>query len=237
MSTQSILKQNEIFKSLSDEALNDLSSRLSPKKVPAGQVLFNLGDPGNEMMIVQSGKIAIYVPQPGRPAAGEALRVFQAGDVFGEMALIDSLPRSSSARAEQDSVILTLDGPTFQDLLRVHPDAAMGVMQGLSGRIRYTTDFIAEMRQWVGRMAEGNYQSIQIPAEYEDSSLVKLAAEFVQMAGRVREREEKLRQEVAQLRIEIDEKKRKQDVALITESEYYRDLKEKLKALREENVD
>jgi CRP-like cAMP-binding protein len=202
-----------------------------------GDVLFNLGDSGDEMILVQQGKIAIYVPDSNQPQSGQALRIFQSGDILGEMALIDRLPRSTSARAETRSVIATLDSNTFKRLLEDHPDMATGLMSGLSNRIRYTTDFIGEIRQWVQRMAEGNYQAVQSSSQIEDSSLSALAAEFVRMAAQVREREEKLQKEVAQLRIEIDENKRRKEVSQITESDYYVSLKEKLKALREEDDD
>jgi len=62
-----------------------------------------------------------------------------------------------------------------------------------------------------------------------------LAAEFAQMAARVQEREETLRKEVAQLRIQIDESKRKQEAQSIMDSDYYKSLKEKAKKLRQKN--
>jgi CRP-like cAMP-binding protein len=238
MTLITILRKNAIFKTLSDDALSKLSVGLKTRSLQVGEILFNLGDPGSEMIIVQEGKIAIYMPESNRPEAGQALRIFQSGDILGEMALIDRLPRSASARAETRSSIATLDSGSFQSLLADHPEVAMEVMSGLSGRIRYTTDFIGEIRQWVQRMAEGNYQSIQAPNQLQDSSLSALAADFVRMAAQVREREEKLQQEVAQLRIQIDENKRQQEVSQITESDYYIGLKEKLKAMREqENED
>jgi CRP-like cAMP-binding protein len=150
------------------------------------------------------------------------------------MSLIDRLQRSASARAETRAVVATLDSETFKHLLEDHPDLAMEVMSGLSNRIRYTTDFIGEIRQWVQRLADGNYQSIQSSSPLQDSSLSALAADFVRMAAQVRDREEKLQQEVVQLRIQIDENKRRQEVSQITESDYYLSLKEKLKALREQ---
>jgi CRP-like cAMP-binding protein len=229
-----LLKSILIFKALSDEAIEQVADGLKTRTLQTGEVLFNLGDPGDEMIIVEQGKIAIYMPDDGQPQAGQALRIFQPGDILGEMALIDHQPRSASARAETDSVIATLDIKTFKRLLEEHPDVAMGVMSGLSNRIRYTTNFIGEVRQWMQKLAEGNYQGIETPAEMQDSSLSALAADFVRMAARVREREEKLQQEVAQLRIEIDEAKRRQEVTQITGSEYYVSLKEKLKALRDE---
>ncbi len=231
------LKKTQIFKTLSPETLEKLSAALQTRSLAEGEMLFSLGDPGTEMILVQEGKIAIYMPEDDRPQAGQALRIFQAGEILGEMALIDRLPRSASARAETEAVIATLDLTTFQRLLADYPEVATAVMSGLSSRIRYTTDFIGEVRQWVQRMAEGNYASIQAPSEVEDSSLSALAADFVRMAAQVREREEKLQQEVAQLRIEIDETKRRQEVSQITESEYYVNLKAKLKALREADDD
>jgi len=229
-----LLKRTAIFKHLPADAIEQVASALKTRTLQAGQVLFNLGDPGDEMIIVRRGKIAIYMPDANAPQSGQALRIFRSGEILGEMALIDRQSRSASARAETRAVIAALDLETFKSLIENHPDVAMGMMSGLSGKIRYTTEFIGEMRQWMQKLAEGNYQGLQTPVEMRDSSLSALAADFVRMAARVREREEKLQQEVAQLRIEIDETKRRQEVTQITGSEYYVSLKEKLKALREE---
>jgi CRP-like cAMP-binding protein len=229
-----LLKRIAIFKSLPKKAIEQVADGLKTRTLQAGEVLFNLGDPGDEMVIVRRGKIAIYVPDADNPQSGQVLRIFRSGDILGEMALIDRQPRSASARAETRAVIPILDIATFKHLIENHPEVAMGVMSGLSGKIRYTTDFINEMSLWMKKLADGNYQGIEAPADLQDSSLSALAAEFVRMATQVREREEKLQQEVAQLRIEIDETKRHQEVTQITTSDYYISLKEKLKALREE---
>jgi CRP-like cAMP-binding protein len=237
MTIETILQQNAIFKSLSGDTLKYLVSEFKSRMLSGGEVLFSLGQPGDEMFIVMEGKIAIYMPDNNDPKTGQALRIFKAGEILGEMALIDRLPRSASARAEVDTQLATLDSVSFQKLLLDHPEVAMAVMSGLSSRVRYTTDFIGEIRQWVQRMAEGNYHAIQAPDQLQDSSLSALAADFVRMASRVREREEKLQQEVAHLRIEIDDTKRKQQVSQITESEYYINIKAKLKAMREQQDD
>jgi CRP/FNR family transcriptional regulator len=232
-----ILQKNPIFKTLTPDEVENLAGQLKTRSLQAGEVLFSLGDPGDEMIVVRDGQIAIYMPDAGRPEAGQALRIFKAGDVLGEMALIDRLPRSASARAESDSTIATLALDDFRNLLSSEPDVAMSVMSGLSSRIRYTTDFIGEIRQWVKRLAEGNYEAIQAPGQMQDTSLSALAADFVRMAGQVRAREEKLKQEVAELRIQIDENKRREQVKEITQSDYYVSLKEKLKALRDQDDD
>jgi CRP/FNR family transcriptional regulator len=234
MTLSVLLKRIPIFKSLSSEAIEQVASGLKTRTLQAGEILFNLGDPGDEMIIVRRGKIAIYMPDKSNPQSGQPLRIFGSKDILGEMALIDRLPRSASARAETRATIAALDIETFKKLIEDYSEVAMGVMSGLSGKIRYTTDFIGKMGQEMHKLAEGNYQDIQPPANLQDNSLSALATEFVRMAAQVQEREEKLQQEVAQLRIEIDETKRRQEVTQITGSEYYVSLKERLKALREE---
>jgi len=235
MALTALLKRILFFNSLSDEAIEQVANGLKTRTLQPGEILFNLGDAGDELIIVQNGQIAIYMPDANQPQAGQAFRVFKSGDILGEMALIDRLPRSASARAESAATIAALDIETFKRLIEDHVEVAMGVMSGLSGKIRYTTEFIGEMKLSMKKLAEGNYKEIQTPTNLQDSSLSALAAEFVRMAARVQEREEKLQQEVAQLRIEIDETKRKQEVTQITGSDYYVSLKEKLKALREED--
>ncbi len=232
MDLADLLKTNAIFNELPEDTIKELSAALQTRKIQAGEVLFKLGDPGAEMIVVQEGRIAIYMPGE-RPEVGQAIRVFQPGDMFGEMALIDRMPRSTSARAESDAVILTLDSDSFDRLVRFQPQANAALMKALTDRIRYTTNFIGEMRGWVQRMGEGKYQDVQPAGAYADTSLAALAADFVRMAAQVHEREETLQREVAQLRIQIDENKRRQEVAQITQSDYYRSLKDKLKALRE----
>lgn len=231
------LKNISLFSQMDDQELAELAQAFQTRPVKAGEVLFHQGDAGEELIIVQAGGIAIFMPaEPGSPR-GEALRIFKPGEVLGEMALIDLKPRSASARAEVDSVILTLGRRDFEQKVLNNPRAARSVMSALNEKIRYTTEFLNQVRGWVGTIAEGNYQAAlqaQPGAGMQDATLASLAAEFTRMAANVQQREEKLRAEVAQLRIEIDEARRKQEVAKIMETDYYKDLKEKIRLMREQ---
>jgi CRP-like cAMP-binding protein len=235
MSAAVDLSQVPMFSKLSQSALAEVSAALRPKQLAGGQVLFNQGDPGQELILVEQGKIAIFIPTQESASAGQAIRIFQPGEILGEMALIDQKPRSTSARAEEACRIFTLTGEDFRRILSQNPEMSVSVMAGLNDRIRYTTEFLGEVRNWVRRMSEGNYQTgtVMDSSKYKDQTLANLAAEFAQMAARVQEREETLRREVAQLRIEIDESRRKADVARITGSDYFQNLKEKAKSLRQ----
>jgi CRP-like cAMP-binding protein len=235
MAKQVNLKDVALFSQLSEATLSEVANTLKPRQLAPDEILFNQGDQGDELIIVEDGKVAIFVPVEGATGGGQPIRVFQAGEMLGEMALIDQMPRSLSARAEGPAKILMLHGDDFRRILSQNPKMALSVMAGLSDRIRYTTDFLGEVRGWVQRIAEGNYKTSGVveKGKYQDQTLATLAAEFAQMAARVQEREETLRKEVAKLRIEIDETQRKQEAQRIMGSDYYKSLKEKAKKLRD----
>jgi CRP-like cAMP-binding protein len=246
-----------LFRHFSPEKLEEVKSALEIRRLETGEVLFNMGEPGDEMYIVQQGRVAIYAPSKERPGEEKPIRIFRDGGMLGEMALIDRQPRSLSARATEPTWVMILRGADFRRLLREDPDMAFAIMIGLNDRIRYTTEFLNEVRGWVGRVTQGEYgrddflnevrdwvknitggdyqQTIEpatSKATYQDSTVATLAAEFAQMAIEVQQREEQLRQEIAQLKIEIDESKRSQDVAQITSSDYFQSLKAQIKTMR-----
>ena len=178
------------------------------------------------MFIVQEGSAAIYEPSPESPGQERPLRIFRAGETFGEMALIDRQPRTLSARAMQATQMLVLKGDDFRRLLR-DPAMALAVMASQNDRIRYTTDFLGEVRDWMGRIASGQHETVQFfsdmqdwvrqvaegeypedaeaGAHYRDPIMATLAAEFARMATQVKQREDALRREIAELKIEIDQ--------------------------------
>ncbi len=234
MINNALLKQVTLFNRLKDEILDQIAARLQMHALREGEVLFNMGDPGNDLVIVQTGCVAIYVPNSEKSGKEQPIRIFRAGEALGEMALIDGRPRSLSARALEASDILLLTGDDFRALLAQSPALSLAVMGGLSDRIRYTTEFLAEVQEWVKRVAEGKYERQFAPnRDYKDRSMQDLAAEFAQMAAQVQKREEELRQEVIQLRIEINETKRQREVEQIVDTDYFRDLQNRAKKLRE----
>jgi CRP-like cAMP-binding protein len=227
------LKTILIFNRLPEAALNEVAAVLKSRTLADGEVLFTMGDPGDELFIVNTGRIAIYTPNPEKPGDEHPIRIFEAGEALGEMALIDNQPRSLSARALEPAEVLVLTGDDFRQLLRAYPDMALAVMAGLNDRIRYTTDFLSEVREWIQRVAAGQYdRSFAASKDYQDNSIESLAAEFAQMAAQVHQREEELRKEVMELRIEINETKRQKQLEEITETDYFQKLQNQARSLR-----
>jgi CRP-like cAMP-binding protein len=233
MTAQVDLRTIALFEQLSDAALTNLAAILESRALPAGTVLFDKGDPGDEMYVVDNGSIALYIPNPEKPGEERPIRIIGPGEVLGEMALIDNQPRSVSGRTVEATAVLVLKGEDFHRLLREHAEMALAVMSGLNNRIRYTTDFLGEVREWVRRVASGEYERGFAPqSEYRDRSIAALAAEFAQMAAQVQKREEALRQEIVELRIEIDQAKKERQVGEIVESEYFQSLRAQAAELR-----
>jgi CRP-like cAMP-binding protein len=242
-----------MFSHLSNQTLAEITAALEKRQYADGEVLFDKGDLGDEMFIVQEGSVAIFEPNAGRPGQERPIRIFRSGETLGEMALIDRQPRTLSARAVQPTRTLVLKGEDFRRLLR-DPNMSLAVMSSLNDRLRYTTDFLGEVRDWMGRIASGQYETGQfltdmqawvrqiaegeVPqtaeaiARYRDKTMATLAAEFARMASQVKQREDALRREIAELKIEIDEIKLKRQVAEITDSEYFQSLQTQARELR-----
>lgn len=235
MENLELLKNVSMFGRLSDEVLVEIESVLNIRSLEAGEVLFNQGDAGDGLFIIKTGRVAIYTPDDEHPGEERPIRIFEAGEVLGEMALIDDQPRSLSARALEQSAALVLSGDDFRRLLAQHETLALGVMAGLNERIRYTTDFLGEMREWVQRIAEGQYdRAFASDRAYRDRSIAALAAEFAQMTIQVKQREEELRRQVRRLSIQIDQAKKERQVEEIVESDYFQSLRAQAKKLREQ---
>jgi len=116
----------------------ELEGTLSQKLVQTyrrSEVIFSQDSPGKEMYIIYSGKVGLYRQDAGGDA--RLLAALEAGDFFGEMALVDASPRSATAIADEDETqLLVLDQGKFIYLLRHQPDFALVVMGRLCQRLR-----------------------------------------------------------------------------------------------------
>jgi serine phosphatase RsbU (regulator of sigma subunit) len=96
---------------------------------PAGQVIFEEGQAGSEMYVVMDGEVLISVEGASMVSLGR-------GSIFGEMALVDDQPRSATATAVVDSVLLPVDLDQFLKLIQESPDFAVETMSVMSQRMR-----------------------------------------------------------------------------------------------------
>ena len=102
----------------------------------AGDVIFSQGEPGDDMYIVHEGQVEI-VPEG---ESGEKIATLEKGDFFGEMSLLEELPRLASARALTRTKLVRIDAAAFDKILRKDPEIAIRVMRKLSKRLRETDE-------------------------------------------------------------------------------------------------
>jgi len=100
---------------------------------PAGAVIFEEGDPGSRLFVIQSGTVRI-VKRTGQRQV--TLARLGAGEFFGEMALLDRQPRSASAVVEEPARILELDEAAFERIVRERGEVALRILARLSRRLR-----------------------------------------------------------------------------------------------------
>jgi hypothetical protein len=101
--------------------------------VAEGEFIFHKEDLGTEMYIVHDGQVEIL------EAVGDELKrlaVMEKGDFFGEMSLLDDLPRNASARALTQAKLLRINGSMFVQMLRKEPEIAIRIMRKFSRRLR-----------------------------------------------------------------------------------------------------
>jgi CRP-like cAMP-binding protein len=112
-----------------------MSDDLSPYlvKVSKGTVLFREGDSGEEMYFVHGGKVRIEKEISGTT---EVLAVMEKGDFFGEMSLLDHVPRTATVVIEEDAELLKVDAANFQKLLQGNIEIAVRMIRKYTARLR-----------------------------------------------------------------------------------------------------
>jgi len=99
----------------------------------AGRFIFHEGDLGTEMYIIHEGQVEILQETAAGP---RQIALLDRGDFFGEMSILEELPRNAAARAVTDVKIIMIDGATFDSMLRANPEIGIRIMRKLSRRVR-----------------------------------------------------------------------------------------------------
>ncbi|MFQ5351370.1 MAG: cyclic nucleotide-binding domain-containing protein, partial [Thermoanaerobaculia bacterium] len=103
------------------------------RRFAPGDVIFHEGDLGNEMYIIQDGQVEILRLGTKGP---QRLALLEKGDFFGEMSVLNELPRNATAAAVTDTRLVEINGATFDQMLRANPEIAIRIMRKLSLRVR-----------------------------------------------------------------------------------------------------
>ncbi len=124
-----ILKTVDSFAEVPDNILAEVTAFLREVELQGGETLFKKGDPGDCMYIIVSGEVRVHI-------GANTLNHLTEGDVFGEMAVLDSETRVASVTAVDDTLLLRLDQESYYDLMADRIEITRGIIRVLAFHLR-----------------------------------------------------------------------------------------------------
>lgn len=132
MSLYELLKSNVVFQNLDRYQFGILEQYLTFRGIETGEYLFFEGEMGDYVAFVVAGGIEILKQLPDKQMT---LVTLKPGDSIGEMALIDDLSRSASAKATQRTGLIVLPKRDFERILIDHPRIGINILKALASML------------------------------------------------------------------------------------------------------
>jgi CRP/FNR family transcriptional regulator, cyclic AMP receptor protein len=147
--TAHLLARVPVFETLGEADLRKVAEVAIRRSFAAGEVIFREGDQSDTCYVVNRGRArATRVHGDGRTIT---LAQFGPGDIFGEIAMFDEERRSATVEATDALEVVGILGPDMRRLLREHTELAVGIVAGLSRRLRAAND----------RLGNQSFQTVQ----------------------------------------------------------------------------
>jgi signal transduction histidine kinase len=157
------LKKIPLFANLPDDELKRLCAVVVEESIPAGEILFTEGDIGDKAYVIMAGEIDILKESGGRTVW---LATQKAGQVIGEMSLLDQVPRFATGRTRTDCKFLSISHKNLDHLLDTSPSAARVMLSTITNRLRSTELVLrqSEKMAQLGTLTAGIAHELNNPA-------------------------------------------------------------------------
>jgi len=129
-----LLKRSPIFSMVATDDLRLVAQALEEQSFFAGEHIFEINEQGDHLYLLVTGKVGITLEADA--GSGHYISILGPGECFGEMNLLDDLPRSAAAHALEDTNVLTLGKIRLRGLLQSYPEIGIGMLRSLSLRLR-----------------------------------------------------------------------------------------------------
>lgn len=129
-----LLKRSPVFAAVKTEDLRVVAQSLEEEQYFSGDRVFDINEYGDRMYIVQSGRIGISIHADS--SSKDFVAELEEGECFGEMNLVDELPRSATAHVLEDTTLLSLEKSRLRGLVINYPELSLGMLKGMSLRLR-----------------------------------------------------------------------------------------------------
>lgn len=129
-----IFENVPLFSGLAAEELKVLEGHATIRTYPRNTLVITEGDEASTLYVILSGQVKVFLSnEEGKEIV---VNMQGAGEHFGELALIDSAPRSASVITTQKTRLAAISKPDFRKILADHPDIALSLIRDLTGRVR-----------------------------------------------------------------------------------------------------
>jgi CRP-like cAMP-binding protein len=142
-----LLKKAPAFMQVKTEDLKIVAQSLEEETYFTGERVFDIGEQGDCMYILQKGRVGISLEKKSSMDKASFIAELGEGECFGEMNLLDDLPRSASAYVMEDSTLLSLEKSRLRGLIINYPELSLGILKSLSLRLRQTTLLHKEIKK------------------------------------------------------------------------------------------
>jgi CRP/FNR family cyclic AMP-dependent transcriptional regulator len=134
------LKRSPVFSEVNTETLRVVARELVEETYMPGERVCDINDQGDQMYIIETGRIGISINED--PGKKEFVAVLHEGDCFGEMGMLDDLPRSATAHVIDKTHLLVLEKACLRSLISKFPELALGILRSMSLRLREVNKLI-----------------------------------------------------------------------------------------------
>lgn len=137
------LERCTLFRALDHDERAQLAARAHHRRFPSGTYIFHAGEPGDSMMAVTLGVVRISLPAPG--GRDIIIADFPAGEVFGEIAMLDGQGRSADAIALTNVELLAIDRRDAVQFIAARPEVGMRLLALVCSKLRASDERAADM--------------------------------------------------------------------------------------------
>jgi len=156
---RAFLSGHPIFGALGPDLLNQLTAYAVPRTVKRGTTIIERGDTGTALFAVCAGTVKISTPSAD--GKGAVFNLVSEGAIFGEIAVLDGLPRTADAIALTDCELMVIERRDFVALIRERGEFAVKLIEVLCRRLRHTTAQLEDLMflDLPGRLAKALLQA------------------------------------------------------------------------------
>ena len=131
-----LLKKISLFNGLEESDIEKIAQVVETGTVPAGTEFFKEGDIGDAFYVLNKGDVEVLKNENGTKRVLTTIKATDENCFFGEMALIEGLPRNATIIAKSECEILEIEKKNFDMLLRINSFIALRIMTALTKRLR-----------------------------------------------------------------------------------------------------